>query len=130
MMAIPLVLVLVATAVVAVVLAQVRIGSDRYQEIIQAKDLVADVLPPPEYIVETHLTVNQLAVGAGDERAAVERIERLEQEFQTRHDVWVGSLSDPATRQAMLVDAYEPAQEYFDVLNAEFLPAWLRGTRS
>ncbi|GEM_PF-5573371 len=31
-----------------------------YNEIVLGKDIVADILPPPEYIVETYLTALQL----------------------------------------------------------------------
>ena len=32
--------------------ASVRVGGATYDKIIEGKDLVADVLPPPEYIIE------------------------------------------------------------------------------
>lgn len=39
---------------------QVQINGDLYKEIIKGKDLIADILPPPDYIVETHLICFQL----------------------------------------------------------------------
>ena len=38
----------------------VKIGSKNYQEIINSKDLLADILPPPAYIIETRLTSFEL----------------------------------------------------------------------
>jgi hypothetical protein len=34
-----------------------------YNRIVQGKDLLADVLPPPEFIVESHLTANRIKDG-------------------------------------------------------------------
>lgn len=39
---------------------QITIGGSQYQHIIQAKDLVADILPPPAYIIEANLLAHQL----------------------------------------------------------------------
>ena len=38
---------------------EVRIGGQLYNQIINDKDLLADILPPPEYAIETYL-INQL----------------------------------------------------------------------
>ena len=52
---------LVVFAVVALTtLASVRIGSDRYQEIYDNNVLLADVLPPPAYLVEANLVAHQI----------------------------------------------------------------------
>ena len=39
---------------------QVKINGDMYGKIIDSKDLIADILPPPDYIVESHLTCFQM----------------------------------------------------------------------
>ena len=39
----------------AVSINKVRIGGSTYDEIVQAKDLVADILPPPLYVIEAYL---------------------------------------------------------------------------
>ncbi len=35
-----------------------KVGGPVYQKVIQGKDLVADILPPPEYLIEAFLEVN------------------------------------------------------------------------
>ena len=40
--------------------AGVLINGDRYQRIVASKDLIADALPPPANLLETHLIVQQL----------------------------------------------------------------------
>ena len=46
-------------------LAEVQVNGPIYQSIIQGKDLIADVLPPPTYILESYLTVLHLAQAKG-----------------------------------------------------------------
>lgn len=42
-------------------LGQVEVNGPIYHDIVRGKDLVADVLPPPNYIIESYLVVLQLA---------------------------------------------------------------------
>ncbi|MBP9754495.1 MAG: hypothetical protein KBD40_05810, partial [Phenylobacterium sp.] len=34
---------------------QLRVGGPLYERIVLGKDLVADILPPPEYVIEAYL---------------------------------------------------------------------------
>ena len=38
----------------------VKVNGVYYNRMVQSKDLIADILPPPEYLVETHLTTMQV----------------------------------------------------------------------
>ena len=37
------------------VMNRVKINGPLYQQLVNGKDLIADILPPPEYIIETYL---------------------------------------------------------------------------
>ena len=39
---------------------RIKVNGPLYNQIVTGKDLVADVLPPPEYIIESYLTTLQL----------------------------------------------------------------------
>jgi type II secretory pathway component PulL len=39
---------------------QVRVQGKIYDQIVTGKDLIADILPPPEYIIESYLVARQL----------------------------------------------------------------------
>ena len=47
--------IIVAVTTSAVSINKIRIGGSTYNDIILMKDVVADVLPPPLYIIETYL---------------------------------------------------------------------------
>ena len=42
---------------------KVKVNGPIYGDLAQGKDLLADILPPPEYIVESYLTVHKM-IGA------------------------------------------------------------------
>lgn len=108
-------------------LEKVRVQGPIYNQIVQGKDLIADILPPPAYIVETHMEV--LAMSGAQERAEIERIaqrcKQLRNDYNTRIDVWAKSLADGPMKTELLKASQEPAQAYFTALENEFIPALL-----
>lgn len=116
-------------------LESVKINSDLYQKIIQGKDLVADILPPPEFIIESYLNVYQMwdAIYSKEKMdtiyALVDRGTVLRQDFETRHEYWVQSLPESATKVKMVKDSYDPAMAFFDARDNKYIPALLGGDR-
>ena len=49
-------------------LSEIRVNGPIYDSIMQGQDLVADILPPPEYLLEAYLVTLQMEVAGGDER--------------------------------------------------------------
>lgn len=103
----------------------VRVNGPVYRDIVLGKDLIADVLPPPEYIIEAHLVVLELAAETDPSRIAalIERGNRLRLEFENRHEFWKRALAPGELGDAMNVSAYRPATEYFERRDGEFVPA-------
>ena len=66
-----------------------------YLEIVTGKDLIADILPPPEYILESYLVVHQLAEAKERKISTIWRIrlKQLKTDFDNRHDYWVRAVS-------------------------------------
>ncbi|MEM8734090.1 MAG: hypothetical protein AAGG44_07705, partial [Planctomycetota bacterium] len=69
-----------------------------YNRIVQGKDLIADILPPPNYIIESYMMVLHMAdevdagVSTDTMKAYVKRCKQLEAEFHDRHNVWLEEL--------------------------------------
>ncbi len=106
---------------------QLRIGGPRYHTIAQNNALLADVLPPPLYIIEMDLVSHQLvdAVGAG----ATTRVGDLRQamtilrtDYDGRLTYWSGALEDPASRD-LLTQADAAARRFFTAYDGPFLSA-------
>jgi len=110
---------------------ELKISGPRYKRIAQGKDLIADVVPPPEFLVESFLAVHQM-IDEPDRRRLEELITQSQQfrtNFEERHDFWARSLREGSLRDAMNIRSYQPAKEFFRVRDEEFIPALRRGDR-
>lgn len=108
---------------------KIRIKGSLYNEIILSKDLIADILPPPEYIIEARLIVYQLLDNPKDyeKQKLIEKLSQLKKEYYDRQKFWNDNLKDEKLRSLMLDKARKPADTFFDILEKEFLPAYKSG---
>lgn len=107
----------------------IKVSGPVYTEIILDKDLVADILPPPEYIIEAYLVVLQ-ALDTGQPEAAKgagERLKVLKADYDTRHLYWDKTLPQGPKRQLLLNESYNPAIAFFSKAEQDFLPAVASG---
>lgn len=67
---------------------QVRVEGKIYDQIVTGKDLIADILPPPEYIIESYLVARQLNDETEPTRIneLIERGDRLRVDYESRHE--------------------------------------------
>lgn len=113
----------------------VKVNSDLYQEIIQGKDLVADILPPPEYILESYLNVYQMwyAINTKEKMAViytlVDKGKLLRKDYETRHEFWVENLPESAIKEKMIKKTYDPALAFFETRDKKYIPALLGGDK-
>jgi methyl-accepting chemotaxis protein len=122
----------VATALVTqTMMANAIINGPVYHDIIQGKDLVADILPPPEYLVESWQNALEMLVTPISElEPLVKTSMRLENEYQSRHLFWDKSLADKTIRETMLSKAYQPGLEFLKICNESYIPALQAGDRA
>ncbi len=93
-------------------LRSLEIGSPAYREIVDEKDLIADILPPPLFVTEAYML--SLESAAFPERAGdnAEKIAGLRKDFMTRRDFWKDrGLPDEEARQ--LQEKVVPTGEAF-----------------
>ncbi len=108
---------------------KVKVNGPIYKEIEQNKDLVADILPPPEYIIESFLNCFQMikAVEANSDNSTIEglidKATQLRQDYDTRHEFWLNDLDEGELKQLMVVASYQPAIEFYEARDNEFIPA-------
>jgi len=110
---------------------KVKVNGPIYGELAQGKDLLADILPPPEYIIESYLTVHKMT-GAEDPTGTDElakKLETLQKDFDVRHDYWAERLPKGEMNEVLLEEAYEPATKFFEVAQNEMLPALRAGDK-
>ena len=107
---------------------QVQVDGPMYSEIVEGKDLLADLLPPPLYIVQAHLdSAEMLTAKPSELPTLVEHAKKVQGEFEARHDYWVKTLEPNRLRDVVVDDIFKPAEQWFTVFNNEFVPAVLAG---
>lgn len=104
-----------------------KINGPWYQKIAQGKDLVADILPPPEYIIEAYLLTYQLVTEKDQGRAKelVEKLKAVRQDYIKRHEFWEKALPSGPLKEELLRTSYQPALKFFETLDKEVIPAVL-----
>ncbi len=101
-----------------------KINGILYQQIAQSKDLVGDILPPPEYILESYLVVLQMKDATpGELPVLVQRMKELKNDFDTRHVFWQQADIDTDVRQVLLTQSYQPAVDFYKVVFDQYIPA-------
>ena len=111
-----------------VTLEEMKVGGPVYSRVVLGKDLVADILPPPEYILESYLVVLQMAHGRPEEMSALsERLKALHADYNTRHEFWKQQTLDNTIKQTLTDTAHVPAVRFYEIAEQRFLPAALLG---
>ena len=107
---------------------RVRINGPLYKAIDGGQAVVADILPPPLFIVESHLAVFELidAQAHGDTTRVgllESRLRERETDFEARHQEWMRRLPPGEVKSALVDASYAPAATYFQVVEHDLLPA-------
>jgi len=106
-------------------ISKVKVSGPIYAQVVEGKDLVADILPPPEYIIEPYLVARQMADQTDAKTIASlnETLNALKNEYDARHDFWIETLDDGPMKEALVDRSYQPALAFFQTYKNEFLPA-------
>ena len=94
-----------------------------YQRIVQGKDLIADILPPPEYILESYLIIFQSTqtTNLNEISAFIDRFHVLKSEYEIRYVYWQNESLEPELK-VLLERAHQAAQIFFDEAEQHFIP--------
>ena len=69
-------------------ISDIRIGSPSYTRIVQSKDLIADILPPPLYPAEAFSYMHILEDEPGLLNRVISRLDQIEADYRTRMAYW------------------------------------------
>lgn len=90
----------------------------------QGKDVVADILPPPLYLIESQLQVYTLLHAKPEERERLlQTLTRLQQEFESRNRFWQESNLNEPLRELLLGEQKMQGELFWQLLNDKFVPA-------
>jgi len=108
-----------------------KVNGPLYQKIVQGKDLIADILPPPEYIIESYFVLFQMLeeTDAGKLKDLALKSKALREEYDKRHEFWQKSLPAGTLKETMVVKSYIPAKKFYEIRDTEVIPALLKGEK-
>jgi signal transduction histidine kinase len=111
---------------------QLSVNGPVYRKLVQSEELIADILPPPEYIIEPYATVLEAWGTSDDDEQArlIRRFETLKDDYDRHHKYWAGAALDPIIADTMLVRSHTPALAFFKLATNEFIPALQRHDRA
>lgn len=110
----------------------VKIHGPIYADIVEKKDVLADVLPPPEYVLEPYAVVLE-ASGETDPSKARDhytRFEKLKSDYMSRHEYWAKTLDDGPLKDALVTESYQSAVSMFDIAEKQVFPAVFAGDKT
>lgn len=123
------VLPLMAMAVLATLawttLQAVKVGGPTEQRVQDAAEAVADVLPPPLFVVEPYLVVSQAAQPATPtdvRNDLLANYKTLRGEYVKNHEKWVPRTIPDGLRRSLLDDSYTTAVQFFELVEREVIP--------
>ncbi|RXG92202.1 methyl-accepting chemotaxis protein [Bradyrhizobium zhanjiangense] len=120
-----IVLALGFTAVVSTslyTLRELKVGGPLYSDIKLGNDLIADILPPPEYVIEAYLEAT-LAMREPDQLAAHgERLVQLRKDYDERKAFWVSSSLSADLKTALVSKSDAEVQKFWKASD-QLLPA-------
>jgi methyl-accepting chemotaxis protein WspA len=105
-------------------LEEVRVKGPVYDRIVVAKDVIADVLPPPKYIIESYLIVLQLTEETDPDviKAHRARTTALRQEYKDRQDHWLEHHRPGDTKNWLTGSSHQYATKFFEICDEQFFP--------
>ncbi|WP_342113140.1 histidine kinase dimerization/phospho-acceptor domain-containing protein [Pseudoduganella sp. OTU4001] len=110
---------------------ELRVNGPLYNDVIQGKDLIADVLPPPLYIIESFLVAQQLAAAGNqvERDQLAQRLRTLHAQQLAREHYWQSRELDHSLAQALKQSNLHAAAFYREAFG-ELVPGLDLGDRA
>ncbi len=108
-------------------MSQLKVGGPLYRQIVLGKDMIADILPPPEYVIEAYLESTLTLNDPASVASRRERLAQLRKDYDLRHEYWNVTEFDPAIKKQLLEDSHVEVTRFWKAVEDSFLPAVERG---
>jgi methyl-accepting chemotaxis protein len=104
-------------------LAQLKVGGPLYSQLKLGNDLIADILPPPEYVIEAYLEATLALQDPAALAARRDRIAQLKKEYDERREFWTKSDLDPALKIRLVENSHNEVRHFWTAIEGGLLPA-------
>ena len=101
----------------------IRFGGEMHRVNQQLNDFNADILPPPEYLVEAYLVANLVARSPGQVDTYAGKLASLRGEWRKRADHWAESDLDADLKAGLAATVAQDGAAFWQVVDQRLLPA-------
>jgi len=122
--------VVVTLATAMQTLQRLKVNGPIYQQIVDSKDLIADILPPPLYVVETYSLANEAALHSDVAAANIERMKLLKSQYVERRDYWKGTTLPDSLRNKLQQDVVVKGDAFWKQMDDVVVPALKDGDQA
>lgn len=106
---------------------RLRVNGPVYQEVVYGKDLVADILPPPLFLVEAYLLATESAVYPELAADNLRKIAVLRTSYTERNAYWDASLLEPKLKDGLKQKIKPTSERFWQIIDGEFTRAATSG---
>lgn len=104
-----------------------RIHGPVYEQIVLGKDLVADILPPPAYVLEAYLEATLARDNPQEVKIHSDKIAQLHKDYDARRAFWKTANMPEAIKTKLTVESDIEVQTFWRAVEGGMLPALARG---
>jgi methyl-accepting chemotaxis protein len=104
-------------------LSQLKVGGPLYNQIKLGNDLIADILPPPEYVIESYLEATLVLHDPAKLSVHRDRLAQLKKEYDERHAFWVKSDLDAVLKTKLVEKSHNEVRRFWAAIEEGLLPA-------
>lgn len=102
----------------------VRVSGPIYVDIMHSKNFIADIMPPPLYLVENQLTLWEIQneSDADKQKELIQKLKLFETQYNDRDQFWNPIFSDNTQISHILNENKEIVKEYFTAIQEQWIP--------
>ncbi len=90
----------------------------------QGKDVVADILPPPLYLIEAQLiSYDLLTVSMAERQPLIDKLKSLKNDYDSRNEYWTASSLDHELKTSLMGEQRKHADLFWREALEKFIPA-------
>jgi methyl-accepting chemotaxis protein len=93
-----------------------------YKKLVQGKDLIADILPPPVYVIESQLVLYQLANNPNQKTEGLMQLKKLEKDFSDRAEFWTEQTLSKNLESVIEKELIPTGVAFYNYVNQHFIP--------
>jgi methyl-accepting chemotaxis protein len=110
-------------------LRELKVGGPIYHRIVLGKELVADVVPPPIYLIDAFIEATLIASEPWSLEPRKKRLEALHKAYDVRQAFWKQQGLGKELHDQLLIAVHEPAKQFWEAIETRYLPAHAKGDK-